>query len=154
MGLEVGLGRCEQGFLPAAWATRPCARLGFASPGWAEGQPQNRTPRGVSCAGVTEGALGLLQGQAALCEPQAQTRLARLEDATVRMEDHVVIRLRHAPGLRGPPGAGLVHAMPGSPGQHGGKRPPWGRPGGDRRAMAMRQEPCLQPGFAVPAEGG
>jgi hypothetical protein len=124
MLLDVGLGRFDPGFLPAALAARMFARLVLASPVLAAVKPQQRTPWVFSCAGVTDVALGLMQGQAALCEPQTQKRLTRREAATVLMEDHAVIRVRADTGLRVDLGAGLVHAMQGSQGQQGGNAPP------------------------------
>ena len=83
-----------------------------------------------------------------------QKLLTLLEDATVRMEDHAVIRVRNDTGLRVDPGDGLVHAMQGNQGQQGGNRSPLWRPCDGRRDMAVFQDPCFEPGFALPADGG
>ena len=113
MRLDIGLGRLDQGFIPEAWAARTLARLVFAHPVLADVYPQQLQPGVCSCEGGTDGAFGLMQGQAALCEPPTPKRLTMLEDATVCMEDHAVLRLRHDTGLRVDPGDGLIHARQG-----------------------------------------
>lgn len=104
MLLDVGLRRFDQGFIPEALAARMSARLVFAHPVLADVKPQKRKPWVFSFEGVTDVAFGLMQCQADLCEPQTQKLLTLLEDATVFMEDHAVIRVRDDTGLRVDPG--------------------------------------------------
>src|SRR4029434_6616459 len=53
-------------------------------------------------------SVSLMKWRPALGEPQTQKLLTLLEDATVLMEDHAVIRVRDDTGLRVDPGDGLV----------------------------------------------
>src|SRR4029434_574581 len=69
-------------------------------------------------------SVSLMKWRPALGEPQTQKLLTLLEDATVLMEDHAVIRVRDDTGLRVDPGDGLVHAMQGYQGQQGGNHSP------------------------------
>src|SRR5262252_2683417 len=151
---DVDLRRLDQGFLAAALAARALTRVVCARPILTDVQPQKRKPRVFSCAGVTEGAFGFMQCQADLCEPRAQKLLTRLKDVTVCMEDHAVSRRRNDAGRRMEPGDGLVYAMQGDQGQHGGNGPPLWRPCGGRRDMALLPDSCFQPGCALPADGG
>jgi hypothetical protein len=154
MFLDVGLRRFDQGFISEALAARTFTRLVFAHPVLADVKPQELKPWGFSFEGVTDVAFGLIQCQADLCEPRAQKLLTLLKDVTVFMEDYAVIRIRNDAGLRVDPGDGLVHAMQRYQGQQGGNRPPLWRPCGGRREMAVLQDPCFQPGFELPADGG
>jgi hypothetical protein len=75
--------------------------------------PQNIHAGLIPCPGVGEGRCGDVQRQSDRRQPRDAEGLAVFEDHALLVEDHAIIRLSAAPGLRRDLGDGLVPPMQG-----------------------------------------
>ena len=151
MVLDVGLGGGDQGGVPQApRAPGAWARLVVAPPILPDVTPQQLPPGRIAFQGVTDAAFGCMPRQAHLRPPRPAPLLTRLAPLAVFVEHHALIGRGDAPGLRGPPGDGLIHAMPG---QHGSERRTpaalW-RPCGGGHEGILFPDARFEPGVALP----
>jgi hypothetical protein len=124
----------------------------FAHPILPDVKPQEVKARLVALQGVMEVTFGLIDRQSYLGQPCRQELLAMLQDLTVLMQHHTVIRIGDDTGLRVHFGDGFVHPMQGNQGQQGRKTAALRRPCGGGHEVAILENPRLEPGFDLATE--
>ena len=114
MRLDVGLGRCDQGFVPEAlMASGSFPGLVLPYPILAEVEAQNIPSRLLACQGVTARSVVRVQRQPDLRQPCPEALLTVVENGPIRVQDQAVISVSDHVGLRIDLGAGRVHPMQG-----------------------------------------
>jgi hypothetical protein len=111
MGLEVVLGRLEQGFALPALAGRAVARLGFPTPLLPEVESQKIHAGLRPCQGGAHARCVALQRQAHPRQPSHPPLLPGGEDCVRRMQPQAVLGLGDAPGVRRERGDALLSPM-------------------------------------------
>jgi hypothetical protein len=112
MFLHIGLGWCNQGFVPEALiAPRSFARLVFPHPILPDGKTEKVHARLIAFQGVAHMRFVDVQCQSNPGEPCRQELLTMIESGAIRVEHQAVIGVHDNTSVRIELGDGLLHPM-------------------------------------------
>jgi hypothetical protein len=112
MGFDVGLGRCDQGFIPETLpASGAFSGLVFPDSILTNMEAEEIHTRLIAFQGVAYASFPGVQCQPDASQPLAEELLTVLEDCTIRMEYQAVVRIGNDAGVRIHVSDGLLYPM-------------------------------------------
>jgi hypothetical protein len=112
MGFDVGLGRCDQGFVPKTLrASGAFPGLVFPDSILTNMEAKEIHTRLIACQGVAHARFACVQRQSDASQPLVEELLTMFEDGPIRMEYQAIISIRDDAGLRIHVGDGFFYPM-------------------------------------------
>jgi hypothetical protein len=112
MGFYIGLGRCDQGFVPEPLsASGAFPGLVFPDSILTDMEAEKIHARLIAFQGVAYASFACVQRQSDASQPLAEELLTMFEDCTIRMEHQAIIGISNDAGLRIHVGDGFLYPM-------------------------------------------